>query len=68
MEITLQAGLRKIGNFNSNSDRAQRYVRDLRRYVCSWCAAFKLCHGIDSYRAKALDKIDTTVAIHWKNL
>jgi hypothetical protein len=66
LETKFANGIRKIKGFNAASDQARRHVQELRRYVSSWLASFKLCDGIESYRVEALDRIDNAVPLFWK--
>jgi hypothetical protein len=60
-------GLSKIGKLGVNSGSSRRHVKELRRYVSSWCAEFHLCDGMESNRAKAMDRINNAVPISWKS-
>jgi hypothetical protein len=63
----LDAGLRSIRKLNSEPVLAARSARELRQYVLSWTAAFKLCAGIESIRAKAFTFISLALSAGTKS-
>lgn len=64
----LMVGLAQIGKLGCNADRAKRTITELRRYVVSWTASFKMCDGIALRRAKALNEIDDATPIKLKSM
>lgn len=58
--FAVERGVARIVDATSSTARANR-ARELRRYVCSWCAAFKLWDGAPARRAKDLGRIDKII-------
>jgi hypothetical protein len=58
--IAMERGLKRIVHGASSTARAKR-ARELRRYVRSWCAAFKLWEGAGARKAEDFSRISNIV-------
>jgi len=61
--VAVKRGLRRIVHGASSTARAQR-ARELRRYIRSWCAAFKLWDEAGARKAKDFGRISKTINSH----
>ena len=58
-EREMKKGISKLQNAKLSPLARQRHAKNLRRYVASWAANFKLCDGIADRRASWLSKIQS---------
>ena len=65
-ENEVKVGVAKIAKLSSSPDHAKRKIKELRRYVVSWTASFKMCDGIALRRSRALSEIDNAMPIKLK--